>query len=74
MDNKAVVMSLKYGRIKNPILQALSRSIWLIIASYDIDMTVKHIAGSENCDADIFSRVFEPGSDVNSLSKYNNCV
>ena len=45
VDNKAVVMSLKYGRIKNPILQALIRSIWLIA-----------------------------GSDVSSLSKYNNCV
>ena len=74
VDNKAVVMSLKYGRIKNPILQALSRSIWLIVASYDIDMTVKHIAGSENCDADILSRVFEPNSNINSLSKYNNYV
>ena len=74
VDNKAVVMSLKNGRIKNPMLQALSRTIWLIAASYDIDMTIKHIAGSENYDADILSCVFQPGSDVSLLSKYDNCV
>ena len=46
VDNKSVVMTLTNSKIKFPTLQALSRSTCLIAASLNINITVKHIAGS----------------------------
>ena len=62
-----MVMSFENGRIKNLMLQALSRTIWPIAAWHDIDMTFKHTAGNENHYADILSCIFQPGSDHSLL-------
>ena len=59
IDNKAAMYALKYGKIRDPFMQSISRSIWLVAASKDIQMDFVHIVGSNNTKADIMSRVFE---------------
>ena len=46
-------------------MQAVARSIWLIAAAKDIQITCSHIAGSSNSKADILSRLFENRGSVN---------
>ena len=65
IDNQAVVYALKHGRIKDEFMQAVARSIWLIAAAKDIQITCSHIAGSSNSKADILSRLFENRGSVN---------
>ena len=52
IDNKAAVFSLQRGKIKNEFMQAIARSVWLIAASYDINLP-----GSINNKADMLSRL-----------------
>ena len=48
IDNKAVVFSLKKGRIKDTSMQAVARSICFLAAIYDIKLDFCHIAGIHN--------------------------
>lgn len=57
-DNVAVVAVLSNGKTKDSYLGACARSIWLLTAKFNINMTVKHIAGKENVKADMLSRWF----------------
>ena len=57
-DNAAVVAVLTNGKTKDQYLGACARTIWLLLAKHNIDLTVKHIAGKENHKADILSRWF----------------
>ena len=59
-DNEAVVQVMGNSRTKDPFLAACLRSIWLITATHDITITVKHIAGVKNTMADALSRLFSP--------------
>ena len=43
---------------KDSFLNACLRNIWLVTASYDIDLLIDHIQGSKNVIADALSRIF----------------
>ena len=58
IDNQAVVFSLKFSRMKDQILQAIVRTIWLLAATHDIQLSYSHIPGIQNQEADALSRVF----------------
>ena len=57
-DNMAVVQVASSGRTKDPFLGACIRNIWLITATYDIELEIKHIQGSKNILADALSRIY----------------
>ena len=59
-DNEAVVQVISSSKTKGPFLAACLRNIWLITASYDIDISIRHIAGDKNNLADALSRWFSP--------------
>ena len=73
IDNQAVVYLLKFGRIKDKILQSIVRTIWLLSASHDIQLQYSHIPGILNKEAGALSRVFEQPSDY-SMFLLHNCV
>ena len=73
IDNQAVVYSLNFGKIKDKTLQSIVRTIWLLSASYDIQLQYSHIPGILNKEADALSRVFEQPSDY-CFSLLHNCV
>ena len=73
IDNQAVVYSLKFGKVKDNILQSIARTIWLLAASHDIQLQYSHIPGILNKEADALSRVFEQPSDYCMLLLHN-CV
>ena len=54
----AVVQVASSGRTRDPFLEACTRNIWLITATHDIDLVVKHIQGTKNVLADTLSRIY----------------
>ena len=46
-DNWAAVQVVKTGKTKDAFLGACSRNIWLLIATYDIDLQIEHIMGKK---------------------------
>ena len=69
-DNSAVVSILNTGKGLDPLLLAMARNIWLLVATQDIDLTVLHIPGKHNNIADLLSRWHLPGTDRNKLHSY----
>ena len=63
-DNMAVVQVASSGRTKDPFLGACIRNIWLITATLDIELEIKHIQGSKNILADALSRIYSD-KDIN---------
>ena len=59
IDNLAVVNSLKFNKMKDHILQTIVRTIWLLAAAHDVQLSYSHIPGIENKEADALSRVFD---------------
>ena len=57
-DNLAVVQVVASRKTRDRFLSACLRNIWLVTASYDIDLQIEHIQGHENIMADSFSRSF----------------
>ena len=57
-DNMAVVQVASSGRTRDPFLGACIRNIWLITATHDIELEVKHIQGNKNVLADALSRIY----------------
>ena len=57
-DNQAVVEVMANGRSRDKYLAACARTIWLLLAQYNIRLNVLHIAGLENRYADTLSRWF----------------
>ena len=55
-DNWAVVNAFTSHKINDPFLSDCARSVWLICAIFNINMKIKHIAGTSNLYADIVSR------------------
>ena len=55
-DNSAVVNIFTNFKIRDSILMACVRNVWLLSAVYNIDLKVKHIKGVSNVYADILSR------------------
>ena len=56
VDIIAVVNVCNSGYTTDNFLGARVRNVWLITSEYDIDMTVRHIAGKRNVVADLLSR------------------
>ena len=42
-------------KVKDPLLMAVLRSVWLYMAAFNIDLKVEHIKGLNNVFADILS-------------------
>ena len=59
-DNLAVVQVVRTGKIRDNMLALCLRNIWLITASYDIDLHIDHIQGQTNKIADLLSRIYAP--------------
>ena len=57
-DNLAVVQVVTSSKTKDSFLNACLRNIWLVTASYDIDLSIDHIQGTKNVIADALSRIF----------------
>ena len=57
-DNMAVVQMASSGRTKDLFLGACIRNIWLITATHNIELEIKHIQGSKNILADALSRIY----------------
>ena len=47
-DNKALVQVAESSKTKDPYLAACIRNIWLLTATYDIDLKVQHIQGTQH--------------------------
>ena len=56
--NKAVVKVVESGKTKDSYLAACIRNIWLLTATYDINLSVQHIQGAHNVIADCLSRLY----------------
>ena len=54
----AVVQVASSGRTRDPFLGACIRNIWLITATHDIELEVKHIQGNKNVLGDALSRIY----------------
>jgi hypothetical protein len=55
-DNAAAVSVFQTSRASDKILQAVARNIWLLAATWDINLIVEHIPGKDNVVADLLSR------------------
>ena len=51
-DNEAVVFVLSSGKTKDLTLAAIACNIQLMLATYNIEIVVKHIPGKSNVVAD----------------------
>ena len=60
-DNMAVVSTLTSGRSWDEFLGTIARNVWLITASYDIELSILHVPGKDNGRADSLSRWFGGG-------------
>ena len=56
-DNMAVVQVVGSSKTKDPLLAACIRNIWLISASFDIQIDVKHVPGKKIAIADLLSKL-----------------
>ena len=48
-DNEAVVCVLNSGKAKDLTLAAIARNIQLLLATYNIEIVVRHIPGKKQC-------------------------
>ena len=55
-DNLDVVLVLREGKARDPILATLARNIWLLTSIFNIQLKVSHILGKDNKIADFLSR------------------
>ena len=46
------------GKTKDPYLNQYIRNIWLLTATYDINLCIEHIPGKQNIQADTLSRIY----------------
>ena len=54
-DIWAVVNVFNNHKVRDPLLMAILRSVWLYMTAFNIDLKVKHIKGLNNVYADILS-------------------
>jgi len=55
-DNLAVVQSLTTGKVKDQKLAACLRSIWLVAAQNQFELSALHLSSEQNRSADLLSR------------------
>ena len=55
-DNMSLVGAIQKGNSKESVVMYLMHSLWFFVAFYDIDLVINHIAGVNNCAADMLSR------------------
>jgi hypothetical protein len=55
-DNQVAINILNSGRGVDPILQTISRNVWLFSSQWDCDIQFTHIKGKNNIIADMLSR------------------
>ena len=53
-DNLSVVQVVQTSKTRDNFLTASMRNIWLILAMYDTDFHIDHVAGSKNEVADTY--------------------
>jgi hypothetical protein len=73
-DNKVAVSVLGMGRGVDPILQSISRNLWVTGASLDCDIEFAHVRGVDNKVADILSRWEGVGNPVAKLFGFLNNI
>ena len=75
-DDLAVVQVVRTGKNKDNMLALCLRNIWLITASYDIDIQIDHIQGCANKIADLLPSYFihQRQSTSACLKKYINHI
>ena len=56
-DNMVVVQVVASGKTTDPFLNACIRNIWLLTATFDIDLHIEHVQGAKNIIADRLSRI-----------------
>ena len=74
IDNEEAVFSLQRGKIKNIFMQAIARTVSLIAASYDINLTFEHVPGAINNKADMLSRLFQSVDSFKKVQEFKDCV
>ena len=57
-DNLGVVQVVETGKTRDTFLGLCIRNVWLITATWDIQLQIKHIPGVHNVIADTLSRVY----------------
>ena len=66
-DNMAVVQVVESSKSRDDFLSACIRNIWLLTATWDIDLHIFHIKGKNNTIADALSRIHSHKGIDNSL-------
>ena len=66
-DNLGVVQLVKTGKTKDPFQALCIRNIWLLTASYDIDLDISHIPGRYNIIADTLARIYSDKTEHNDV-------
>ena len=72
-DNLAVVQVVTSGKTKDSFLNACLRNIWLVTATYDIDLSIEHTEGKKNVIADSLSRIFSQKGISDNMMHYLSC-
>ena len=57
------------GRARDRIIATCARNIWLLAASYNINVIVTHFRGHDNCVADLLSRWYQSANNYDKLNK-----
>ena len=68
-DNEAVVHVLNSGKTRDLTLAAIARNIQLLLATYNIEITVVHIPGKSNIVTDLLSRWSAVNHPMNKLTQ-----
>ena len=69
-DNWAVVQVVKTGKTRDAFLGDGSRIIWLLMATYDIDLQIEHIVGKKNIYAYALSQFYSSKHINSDLLQY----
>ena len=65
-DNQACVAVINSGKTKDAVLAAMARNVQMLLAKYNIALTVIHVLGVNNTVADVLSR-WSLVPDINTL-------
>ena len=69
-DNETVVYVLNLGKTRDLILAAIFRNIQFFLATYNIEIVVKHIPGKINIVADLLSKWSTTNQPMDKLNQF----